>query len=118
MSQNKQCSRCCSKTLTVNDFGKDKYDNYFKTCNICREGSNQRKVNNKEHVQQYAKQHYQTNKEHKIEIVKQWKETNHEKLIEKILCGCGGKFQYRSKAEHERSIKHIKYINNQNPPIV
>ena len=118
MNQSKNCSRCCSKTLTINDFGKDKYDNYFKTCNICREGSNQRKANNKEHIQQYSKEHYQANKEHKIELVKHWKEINHERLIDKVLCGCGGKFQYRSKAEHERSIKHQKYINNQIPTIL
>ena len=98
--------------------GKDKNDNYFKTCNICRDYSNQRKVNNKVQIQQYSKEHYQTNKEHKIELVKHWKEINHERLIDKVLCGCGGKFQYRSKAEHERSIKHIKYINNQNTTIL
>ena len=118
MSENKKCSRCYSKTLTVNDFGKDKYDNYFKTCNICREGSNQRKANNKEQVLQYGKEYYYANKEQELERVKQYRETNIEKLTEKILCACGGKHQYRTKAEHERSAKHQKYINNQNTPIL
>ena len=118
MTQNKKCSRCCSSTLTENDFGKDKYDNYFKTCNACRDYSNQRKANNKDQVQQYAKEYYQANKEHKLKQCTQWRETNIERLTEKILCVCGGKHQYRTKAEHERSAKHQKYISNQNPPMV
>ena len=71
-----------------------------------------------EQRKEYAKQHYQANKEHKIELVKQWKEVHQHKLIEIILCACGGKHQYRTKAEHERTIKHQKYINNQIPTIV
>ena len=110
-----QCSRCHSKTLTVNDFGKDKYENYFKTCNTCREGSNQRKADNKEAVRQYSKEYYQANKEHKLEQVKTYREINIERLTEKIICGCGGKFQYRTKAEHERANKHLKYLNTTQP---
>ena len=111
MNQNMQCSRCHSKALTVNDFGKDKYENYFKTCNMCREDSNQRKANNRDTIRQYCKQHYQANKEHKLEQVKRYNEANIERLTEKVLCGCGGKFQYRTKAEHERTNKHLKYLN-------
>ena len=118
MNQNKKCSRCYCKTLTVNDFGKDKNDNYFKTCNTCRESFKQRKANNKEQVQQYAKEYYQANKEHKLKQCVQWREINIERLTKIILCACGGKHQYRTKAEHERTQKHIKYINNQNPPIL
>ena len=65
----------------------------------------------KKKEQTYSKEHYQANKEHKLEQVKQWKEANIEKLTEKIICGCGGKFQYRTKAEHERTNKHLKYLN-------
>ena len=118
MNQNKKCSRCYCKTLTVNDFGKDKNDNCFKTCNTCRESFKQRKANNKEQVQQYAKEYYQTNKEHKLKQCTQWRETNIERLTEKILCVCGGKHQYRTKAEHEKSAKHQRYINNQNTTIL
>ena len=112
MTQNMNCSRCFSKSLTVNDFGKDKQDNYLKTCNKCREYSNQRKANNRETIQQYSKEHYQINKEKKIEQVTQWKNDNINKLLEKIHCECGGKFQYRTKAEHERTHKHQKYLNS------
>ena len=82
MNQSKKCSRCCSKTLTETDFGKDKNDNYFKTCNICRDYSNQRKANNKEHIQQYSKEHYQANKEHKLKQCVQWREINIERLTD------------------------------------
>ena len=74
MNQGKKCSRCCSSTLTENDFGKEKHDNYFKTCNLCRDYSNQRKANNKEQIQQYAKEYYQANKEHKLKQCMQWQE--------------------------------------------
>ena len=56
MTQNKKYSKCYCKTLTKNDFGKDN-DNYYKTCNMCRESSNQRKANNKEQIQQYCKEY-------------------------------------------------------------
>ena len=56
--QNVNCSRCCSKTLTQNDFGIDKNGSYFKTCNVCRESSNQRKANNKEAIKQQQRIHY------------------------------------------------------------
>ena len=64
-----------------------------------------------ERRQQYSKEHYQANKEHKLEQVKKYKEANIERLTEKVLCGCGGKFQYRTKAEHEKTNKHLKYLN-------
>ena len=112
MSQTFNCSRCNSKSLTENDFGQDKHGNNFKTCNKCRDWSNQRKANNREVHRQYAREHYQANKEHKNEQVLQWKADNMEQLINIVKCECGGKFQYRTKAEHERTKKHQTYLNN------
>ena len=43
MTENKNCSRCLSTTLSENDFGVNKYNEYFKTCNDCREYSNQKR---------------------------------------------------------------------------
>ena len=57
---------------------------------------------------------YERDKEAKIEKVKQWRTQNIERLTDKIECGCGGKFQYRTKAEHERSLRHKKYIETAN----
>ena len=108
--QNKQCSRCSSKTLTNNDFGIDKYGNYFKTCNNCRDSSNQRKANNKEAIKQQSRLHYLDNREAKIASVKQWKANNEEKLLQTITCPCGGKYQHRWKADHEKTQRHKKHI--------
>jgi len=112
MSQTFNCTRCNSKSLTNNDFGQDKDGNNFKTCNKCRDYSNQRKANNREIHRQYAKEYYEANKEHKTEKVLQWREDNIERLITIVKCGCGGKFQYRSKAEHEKSKKHQTYLTS------
>ena len=115
MTQNIQtytCSRCCSKTLTQNDVGTDKHGNCFKTCNKCRESSNQRKANNKEAIKQSQKMHYSNNREAKIEKVLQWKANNEDKLIQTIDCPCGGKYQHRWKADHEKTQRHTKYISN------
>jgi hypothetical protein len=72
----------------------------------------QQREKHKEQRHDYAKQYYQQHKETELEKTKQWKANNIDKLTAKIQCGCGGKFQYRTKAEHERSKKHQTYINN------
>jgi hypothetical protein len=53
--------------------------------------------NNKEHIQEYSKEHYENNKE---------------KLKEKINCECGGRYTYKGKAQHEKTNKHLKYIES------
>ena len=110
MTQTFNCTRCSSKSLTENDFGQDKQGNNFKTCNNCRDYSNQRKANNREVHRQYGRDHYQANPEHRIEQIKHWRTQNIERLTEQITCACGGKFQYRTKAEHERTKKHQTYL--------
>ena len=112
--QNNQCSRCHSKTQTVIDFGLDKNGNCFKTCNNCRESSNQRKSRNREAIQLYYRHYYQQHKETELERKKQWRNDNVERLTEIIKCDCGGKYQYRTKAEHERTKRHQQYITSLN----
>jgi len=107
------CTRCCSKELTQEDFGFNKNGERLRTCNDCRFYTKQRKMDNKETINQQAREHYQTVKEVKIQQVKLYKIENHEKLHEKHKCACGGKFIYRKKAEHEKTIKHQRYIDKQ-----
>ena len=61
---------------------------------------------------EYARTHYQDVKDTRLQQIKEWRANNIEKLTAKIKCGCGGKFQYRTKAEHERSRKHQTYLNS------
>ena len=114
MTQYVKCSRCSSEILTETDFATDRHGNRFKSCNNCRAYFHQRKAENTEARLQQSRQHYQETREAKIEKVKQWKADHIDKLIDKITCGCGGKFQYRTKAEHERTKKHTTYIASLN----
>ena len=110
MTENQNCSRCRSATLSINDFGLNKYNEYFKTCNACREYSKQRKANNREYINEKAREHYQETKEDKIKQVLKWKAENIDRLKTKIECECGGRYQFMQKAEHGRTQKHQKYM--------
>ena len=113
MTEMESCSRCRSKELTQEDFGVGKNGERLRTCNNCRVYSTQRKFDNKEAVNQQAREHYQTVKEIKILQSKVYRIDNHEKLHEIHKCDCGGKFMYMRKAEHEKTIKHQRYIDKQ-----
>lgn len=56
---------------------------------------------NKEKANQYTKQYYRDN----IEKIKQKKNGNHD-------CECGGKYTTAHKSRHEKTKKHIDYINS------
>jgi hypothetical protein len=56
-----------------------------------------------------TKNYYNTIKEKKIARKQEWRELNKERLNEQLTCGCGGKFKYRNKAEHNRGKKHIAW---------
>jgi len=60
---------------------------------------------------EYNKEYQQLNidqiKEHKKEYYK----LNAEKIKEKQTCECGGKYTISSKSKHNRTTKHINYMN-------
>jgi len=64
-------------------------------------------------IKEYKKNYFQKNK-YKI---KQNQEINKEKIkaqrYEKHNCNCGGKYTNNSKATHEKTTKHKKYIQTQ-----
>ena len=113
MAEIVNCARCRSKELTQDDFGLGKNGERLITCNNCRVYSKQQKDNNREAVNQQAREHYQTVKQLKILQSKVYRIDNHEKLHEIHKCGCGGKFMYMRKAKHEKSMKHQLYIDKQ-----
>lgn len=70
---------------------------------------------NKERYRQRKKEYYQENKEHITQQKKEYNETNKEKIRErrnkKVTCECGCTYTRSNKVNHERSKKHIKFIN-------
>ena len=71
MTENKTCNRCCSRTLTENN---------LKTCTKCREYFKQSRLNNRDEINEKAKERYQENKEVKIERSLKWQAENIDKL--------------------------------------
>jgi hypothetical protein len=80
--------------------------------------------------EEYKKEYYQNNKEEISEQCKEYRENNKEKLSEyhkekyekskehikekrkvKYTCECGSVSTIANKARHEKSIKHIEFIN-------
>lgn len=69
--------------------------------------------NNKEILKEYKKKYYEDNKDKVIEYHKKYREDNKDKIKEKknfkFNCECGGHYTNSRKADHFRTIKHLKY---------
>lgn len=68
----------------------------------------QYRFDNAEKIATYTKQHYLKNKEH----LKNCRFENAEKLKQKLDCECGGKFTYKNKSQHLKTLKHLKYCES------
>jgi len=70
--------------------------------------------NNKEEILKKKKEYYENNKEEKLKKMKEYKKRNKEKLTEKrkqkIKCVCGSICRKWDIKKHEKTKKHIKYI--------
>jgi len=64
--------------------------------------------NNKEKINEKAKEYRENNKEK----IKKYYELNKEKLKEKMTCNCGSIIRKSDKSKHEKTLKHINFINN------
>ena len=62
----------------------------------------------KNEIKYKTKQYREAHKEN----IKQYYETNKEKLNEKIVCNCGGKYIFQNKARHNKTKKHIDFVNS------
>ena len=71
---------------------------------------------NNEKLKIYWKQHRKENKEHLQQVKKNYRENNKEVIKEhcKIIyeCSCGSLIRHVEKARHERSKKHLKYLES------
>lgn len=66
---------------------------------------------NKKSILNYQKSYREDNKEK----IKKWRDDNKEKILEnaseKITCICGSCIRKSNKSRHERTKKHIDFIN-------
>ncbi len=71
---------------------------------------------NNEKITKYKKEYRIKNKEKIAEYKKEYKLKNKEKISkyqsEKFQCECGGKYTKSNKSIHEKSKKHLAFINN------
>jgi hypothetical protein len=79
------------------------------------EKKKQYQIENKEKIAEYQKQHYEDNKEQRLEDAKNYrdehKEQINEKRKQKYTCKCGSILCKLDKARHERSKKHLEFLN-------
>ena len=71
----------------------------------------------KDKIREQKKEYYQDNKEKINEYYKKYKELNKDRIREhknkKFNCECGGKYTHTHKARHLKTLKHKKYIDEQ-----
>tara|TARA_B100000686_G_scaffold215160_1_gene222090 strand:+ start:1526 stop:2095 length:570 start_codon:yes stop_codon:yes gene_type:complete len=64
---------------------------------------------NKDDILDKRKLYYENNKGDISNQKKKYRDKNKQKLNENINCECGGKYQFRSKARHFKSKKHLSF---------
>ena len=83
-----------------------------------KESKKEYRDNNKEKIKDEQKQYYEKNKEKILEKDKQYYDKNKKKILEnqkeKINCVCGSCFRKGNLSRHEKTKKHIEFINNNN----
>lgn len=67
---------------------------------------------NKEKMDLYYKEYRKSNKDKLTEQKNKWRLNNKEKSKEKYICECGRELRKSDKNRHEKTIKHITYINS------
>jgi hypothetical protein len=74
--------------------------------------------NNKEHIAEHKKEYYENNKERIAEYKKEYRIKNYKMLQikekESILCSCGMHYTIKHFKRHERTKKHLNYLEQLN----
>jgi hypothetical protein len=88
---------------------------YEKNKEICNEKSKVYYHNNKEYFETKRKEYYKSHKEELSEKSKVYRYLHRDKIKEKnseiIECVCGNSFTKKSKSRHEKTLKHLDYLN-------
>ena len=77
-----------------------------------KEKAKKYRKNNKEKIKQYQENNKDKIKDYKKTYYENKKEIIQEKEKEKMTCNCGSIFNKGDKARHEKTLKHINFINN------
>ena len=109
----KQCSKCHS-TILLKYFEVNRKGELLKTCNHCRKVKQTYRESRKEEIHEYDKIYREQHKE-QIQLQKMKYRAENKELInayrqQTITCQCGKIYQVREKARHERSNKHLSYL--------
>lgn len=75
------------------------------------EAGRTRKEYDEEHKQE-KKEYYQEHKEVIAEKAKEYRQNHKEEINKKCNCECGGYYSHKHKSTHEKSNKHLKYIQS------
>ena len=96
--------KCINKVCAFNPIPRKVYLKQYNENN--KDKAKEYRLKNKEKIKQYTL----NNKNKRNEYNKEWRELNNIKTT----CLCGSKIIKRRVKEHEKSKKHINFINNQN----
>ena len=69
-------------------------------------------IDNKNKILEHKKDYYNDNKEKIKASARTNNELNKNKLKEKFACSCGSIIRFSDKARHQKSQKHIKYLES------
>ena len=112
--ENNECINTCFPLRTMKEYReyhKEKIKKYYQDN---KEKIKKYSQDNKEKISEYKKKYRQDNKEIICEKNKQYHQDNKEKISEqnkkKYECECGSNIRIYGKPRHERSVKHIKFI--------
>jgi len=107
-------NECINKNIPGRTKKECDADYYKKNGNRIRNRRNKYYQENKEEHKEYMSKYYQENKEDISEKGKKRYEKNKDWLRTLITCPCGSIHQYKSKADHKKTKRHQKYLNDPN----
>ena len=104
---------CVNKNIAGRTIKEHYQDNKKKILEKNKKYKKEYRIKNKEKIKEYEKKRI----EKKIQYTKEYRIKNKEKIKDKItkniyLCSCGSKIRKDSKNRHEKTKKHINFINN------
>ena len=110
--------KCINKNIPLRKVNEFMHEYHIKNREILSEKKKIYRANNKDKICEQKKIYREMNKEKICERSKKYYEANkeiiNEKNKQKITCECGSICRRNDLRRHERSKKHIDFINNQN----
>ena len=102
--------------------GRTKHEYYEDTIETQKIKFKTYRENNKDQIKQYRDNNKDILNEYKREKYKEDRtvilEMKKEKRKVKIVCVCGGSFRHDDLSRHNKSKKHLSYIQNLTPPVI